>query len=125
MYTYVPLSLLLLPALPALAAPPLGVRAPSSAQQLSSRSPTPEPYRMPLKAHRTRQFSSDLSDRQNWLKAQAANAKTKYRQHLSPEARDKHDEDLARRKMEKRATGSVTLTDSGIDASYSGQVAIG
>ncbi|WVW79578.1 hypothetical protein I302_101547 [Kwoniella bestiolae CBS 10118] len=87
---------------------------------------------IPLTLHHSRQYSDDLEVRQEWLKGQASGLRKKYEQHLGERSRDllkrdRMDEELGRRSygLGRRASGSVSLTDVGIDASYSGQVSIG
>lgn len=84
MYTYVLLALL-----PTLLALP---------------SPMHQPLRIPLTAHKTRQFSEDLGERQDWLKAQGQQMRHKYAAHLGERGQAL----LKRDRMEKRASGSVT-----------------
>ncbi|WWC63811.1 uncharacterized protein I303_106416 [Kwoniella dejecticola CBS 10117] len=91
-----------------------------------------EPLKVPLTSHHSRQYSDDLETRQSWLKGQARGLRKKYEQHLGERGqellkRDRFEEDLeiSRRSLGRRASGTVQLTDVGIDASYSGQVTIG
>ncbi|WVQ63697.1 uncharacterized protein L199_001850 [Kwoniella botswanensis] len=89
------------------------------------------PTTIPLTLHHSRQYSDDLAVRQEWLKGQASGLRKKYEQHLGERSkdllkRDRVNEELNRRwPLGRRASGSVQLTDVGIDASYSGQVTIG
>ncbi|WRT69275.1 uncharacterized protein IL334_006259 [Kwoniella shivajii] len=87
---------------------------------------------IPLTAHHSRQYSDDLETRQSWLKGQARGLRKKYQDHLGERGQDllkrdvlEADYELSRRSLGRRASGSVQLTDVGIDASYSGQVSIG
>ncbi|KAK6906397.1 hypothetical protein I203_100382 [Kwoniella mangroviensis CBS 8507] len=89
------------------------------------------PTTIPLTLHHSRQYSDDLEVRQEWLKGQASGLRKKYEQHLGERSkdllkRDRTNEELSKRSpLGRRASGSVQLTDVGIDASYSGQVTIG
>ncbi|OXH30255.1 endopeptidase [Cryptococcus neoformans] len=87
---------------------------------------------VPLKPLNSRQYSEDLAERQSWLLDQAKGLRSKYAPHLGERGqelrrRDIIDEGITRRKRanQKRATGTVSLTDVGLDASYAGQVSIG
>ncbi|WWC72882.1 uncharacterized protein I206_106846 [Kwoniella pini CBS 10737] len=91
-----------------------------------------EPLKIPLTAHHSRQYSDDLETRQSWLKGQARGLRKKYAHHLGERGqdllkRDRYEEDfeIGRRSIGRRSSGTVELTDVGIDASYSGQVSIG
>ncbi|OCF56098.1 endopeptidase [Kwoniella mangroviensis CBS 10435] len=89
------------------------------------------PTTIPLTLHHSRQYSDDLEVRQEWLKGQASGLRKKYEQHLGERSkdllkRDRINEELSKKSpLGRRASGSVQLTDVGIDASYSGQVTIG
>ncbi|OCF32449.1 endopeptidase [Kwoniella heveanensis BCC8398] len=89
---------------------------------------------IPLTAHHhARQYSDDLETRQDWLKGQAQGLRSKYAQHLGERGQEQLRRDIVQRelnvkrrsKLGARASGSVQLTDVGIDASYSGTVSIG
>ena len=91
---------LLLLLTPILAAPRIGLRR-------------PEPVRVPLTAHETRQYHPDLEVRQEWLRSQARGMRRKYARHLGDDGlellkRDEleRDETLRRRGL-KRSTGEV------------------
>lgn len=97
--------------------------------------PTPrEPLTVPLSAHPSRQYHPDLAVRSDWLATQGENLRSKYAAHLTPAGqaqvkRDKVAREIRRRELERslrrRATGTVPLTDTNLDASYSGTVTIG
>lgn len=130
MLTSLPLSLLLLPIAFSAPSGKIGVRS-------------PEPLRIPLTAHASRQYHPDLEVRSDWLKDQAKALKNKYKQHLTPESRALVEREQVEDRLRKRTEGSVQcvfsqelftpihqliqirLVDIGIDASYSGQVSIG
>ncbi|WWD06960.1 hypothetical protein V865_005057 [Kwoniella europaea PYCC6329] len=96
-----------------------------------SSSASANPTTIPLTLHHSRQYSDDLEVRQEWLRGQASGLRKKYEQHLGERSkdllkRDRINEELSKRSpLGRRASGSVQLTDVGIDASYSGQVTIG
>ncbi|ADV23137.1 endopeptidase [Cryptococcus gattii E566] len=88
--------------------------------------------RVPLTPLNSRQYSDDLAERQSWLLDQAKGLRSKYAPHLGERGqelrrRDIIDAGIKKRKRanQKRATGTVSLTDVGLDASYAGQVSIG
>ncbi|ODN76856.1 hypothetical protein L202_05448 [Cryptococcus amylolentus CBS 6039] len=110
-----PLALALLPALP-----------------LALAASAPDPLRVPLTSFHSRQYSEDLSERQSWLLGQAKSLRTKYAPHLDERGqellrRDRLEASVKRnqRELGRRSTGSVSLTDVGLDASYAGTVSIG
>ncbi|ORY24226.1 endopeptidase, partial [Naematelia encephala] len=80
--------------------------------------------RIPLIHHTSRQYHPDLAVRQDWLKSQARGLRSKYAAHLGERGTELYERDHAEL-LRKRATGTVSMTDVGIDASYSGQVSIG
>jgi len=121
----------LLPLLPllAIATPsPDAAPAPAPAADVESRY---NPFRIPVvhTENQARQNHPDLQVRQEWLKNAASGLRKKYEAHLDERGQEMVKRDrMIRREEErrvKRATGSVQMTDVGIDASYAGQVSIG
>lgn len=98
MYATLPLFLLLTPIL---AAPQ---RAPRQ----------PDPLRIPLVAHHTRQNHPELEVRQEWLRSKGRGMRRKYVRHLDEEGqalvqRDREEEYAElRRRERKRANGQIT-----------------
>ncbi|EIW65821.1 hypothetical protein TREMEDRAFT_46056 [Tremella mesenterica DSM 1558] len=74
-----------------------------------------------------RQYDEDLEIRKAWLKGQARDMRRKYSAQLGEKGKELRKKDLKEMELlkRKRSTGEVSLTDVGIDASYSGQVSIG
>ena len=80
---------------------------------------------VPLKHHVSRQYSSDLAIRQDWLLEQANGIRSKYMKEMDSDQQAKVKRDIAERRSKKRDTGNTNLVNIGIDASYSGEVDVG
>ncbi|WVQ93000.1 hypothetical protein IAU59_000063 [Kwoniella sp. CBS 9459] len=132
MHISLPIALLLAPFT-------LAIPSSSSSGSGSGSDPSDQPSLsgrqvIPLTAHHySRQYSDDLATKQDWLKGQAQGLRSKYSQHLGERGQEQLRRDIVEReinvnrrsKLGARASGSVQLTDVGIDASYSGSVSIG
>nr|ODO03913.1 endopeptidase [Cryptococcus depauperatus CBS 7855] len=84
---------------------------------------------VPLTALHARQYSQDITVRQSWLLGQARAMRSKYAAHLDERGQQllRRDEEsvFEKKRWRGRSTGTVSLIDIGLDASYAGNVSIG
>nr|ODO03912.1 endopeptidase [Cryptococcus depauperatus CBS 7855] len=96
---------------------------------LATAIPSNTPNYVPLQALKSRQFSDYLDERQAWLIGQSKALRIKYESLLNDEGKEmlRRDrlEEMAKRDLKGRTTGTVNLVDVSLDASYCGQVTIG